>query len=89
MRTLACKLGAIADAVVHGDVAYVDRVTAGDFVMVHRDAWTQGGQPLLVDGKEALPPSPPTSCSLSRGRSARRSRAATLRGSSERPRIIS
>ena len=44
----------IADAVVRGDTAYVDRVTAADFVMVHGDAWTHGGQPLSVDGKESL-----------------------------------
>jgi hypothetical protein len=44
----------IADAVVLGDTAYVDRATASDFVMVHGDAWTHGGQPLLVDGKESL-----------------------------------
>jgi hypothetical protein len=44
----------IADAVVRGDTAYVDSMTAADFVMVHGDAWTRGGQPLLVDDKERL-----------------------------------
>lgn len=44
----------VADAVVRGDTAYVDSVTADDFVMVHGDGWTRGGEPLLVDGKEAL-----------------------------------
>jgi ketosteroid isomerase-like protein len=44
----------VADAVVAGDTAYVERVTADDFVMVHGDAWTRGGQPLLVDGKREL-----------------------------------
>lgn len=44
----------IADAVVRGDTAYVDRMTAADFVMVHGDGWTHGRQPLLVDDKERL-----------------------------------
>jgi hypothetical protein len=44
----------IADAVVRGDTAYVDQVTAGDFVMVHGDGWTTGGKPLLTDDKPAL-----------------------------------
>jgi ketosteroid isomerase-like protein len=44
----------IADAVVRGDAAYVDALTADDFTMVHGDAWTRGGQPLAIDGKEAL-----------------------------------
>jgi hypothetical protein len=44
----------IADAVVRGDMAYVDSMPAADFVMVHGDAWTRGGQPLLVDDKERL-----------------------------------
>ena len=44
----------IADAVVGGDTAYVAAATADDFVMVHGDAWTHGGRPLLVDGKQSL-----------------------------------
>lgn len=44
----------IAAAVVRGDTGYVDTVTADDFVMVHGDAWTHGGKPLLTDGKESL-----------------------------------
>jgi hypothetical protein len=44
----------IAAAVVRGDTGYVDAVTADDFVMVHGDAWTHGGQPLLTDGKKSL-----------------------------------
>ena len=44
----------IADAVVRGDTAYVDRVTAADFVMVHGDGWTHGAQPLLTDDKQSL-----------------------------------
>jgi ketosteroid isomerase-like protein len=44
----------VADAVVRGDTAYVDSMTGDDFVMVHGDAWTHGGQPLLTDGKQSL-----------------------------------
>ncbi|HUQ53470.1 MAG TPA: nuclear transport factor 2 family protein [Gammaproteobacteria bacterium] len=44
----------IADAVVRGDTDYVARVTADDFVMVHGDGWTHGGQPLRTDDKQAL-----------------------------------
>lgn len=44
----------IADAVVRGDVALVAEATVDDFVMVHGDAWTHGGRPLLADGKESL-----------------------------------
>jgi hypothetical protein len=44
----------IADAVVHGDTAYVASVTPADFVMVHGDGWTNGGEPLLTDTKESM-----------------------------------
>jgi hypothetical protein len=44
----------IADAVVHGDAAYVASVTPADFVMVHGDGWTNGGEPLLTDTKESM-----------------------------------
>jgi hypothetical protein len=44
----------IADAVVRGDTAYVDSVTASDFVMVHGDGWTRGEPPLLIDTKASL-----------------------------------
>jgi hypothetical protein len=44
----------IADAVVRGDTAYVDRVTPDDFVMVHGDGWTNGGKPLLTDTKATM-----------------------------------
>ena len=44
----------IADAVIRGDTAYVASVTAADFVMVHGDGWTNGGQPLLTDTKESM-----------------------------------
>jgi hypothetical protein len=40
----------IADAVVHGDTAYVP----ADFVMVHGDGWTNGGKPLATDTKETM-----------------------------------
>ena len=44
----------IGDAVVRGDAGLVDSMTADDFVMVHGDGWTHGGQPLLTDGKASL-----------------------------------
>ena len=44
----------MGDAVVRGDAALVDSMTADDFVMVHGDGWTHGGQPLLTDGKASL-----------------------------------
>lgn len=44
----------IADAVVRGDTAYVASVTSSDFVMVHGDGWTNGGQPLSTDTKDTM-----------------------------------
>jgi len=44
----------IEDAVVRGDVAFVDSVLAGDFSFVHGDGWTRGGQPLAVDDKKGF-----------------------------------
>jgi hypothetical protein len=44
----------IGAAVVRGDTAFYDRVTADDFVMVHGDAWTRGGKPALVDDKASF-----------------------------------
>ena len=44
----------IADAVTHGDTAYVSSVTPADFVMVHGDGWTNGGEPLATDTKETM-----------------------------------
>ncbi len=44
----------IAEAIVKGDAAYFDRVTSSDFVMVHGDGWTRGGQPTLVDDKASF-----------------------------------
>jgi hypothetical protein len=44
----------IEDAVVRGDVAFVDRVLASDFSFVHGDAWTTGGKPLASDSRAAF-----------------------------------
>jgi Domain of unknown function (DUF4440) len=44
----------IAEATVRGDTAYFDRVTSPDFVMIHGDAWTRGGEPALVDDKASF-----------------------------------
>jgi hypothetical protein len=44
----------IEDAIVRGDVAFVDRVTATDFSFVHGDGWTHGGRPLMSDDKAAF-----------------------------------
>ncbi|HEY6304480.1 MAG TPA: nuclear transport factor 2 family protein, partial [Terriglobales bacterium] len=41
----------IEDAVVRGDVAFVDSVLAADFSFVHGDGWTMGGKPLAADDK--------------------------------------
>jgi len=45
---------AIGEAIVRGDAAYFDHATSSDFVMVHGDAWTRGGQPALVDDKNSF-----------------------------------
>ena len=44
----------IEEAVVRGDVAFVDRVTSADFSFVHGDGWTHGGRPLMSDDKAAF-----------------------------------
>ncbi len=44
----------IEDAVVRGDVAFVDAATASDFSFVHGDGWTHGGRPLMSDDKAAF-----------------------------------
>jgi hypothetical protein len=44
---------AIEEAVVRGDVAFVDRALSADFTFVHGDGWTHGGKPLAVDDKAA------------------------------------
>lgn len=41
-------------AVVRGDVAYVDRVSAPDLTFTHGDGWTTGGQPRSVDDKKSF-----------------------------------
>jgi hypothetical protein len=41
-------------AVVRGDIAYVDRVSAPDLSFTHGDGWTTGGKPLLVDDRAAF-----------------------------------
>ena len=45
---------AMEAAVVRGDVAYVDRVSAPDLSFTHGDGWTNGGKPLLVDNKASF-----------------------------------
>jgi len=44
----------IEEAVVRGDVAFVDRVLSSDFSFVHGDGWTTGGKPLATDDKAAF-----------------------------------
>jgi len=44
----------IEDAVVRGDVAFMDRALAPDFSFVHGDGWTTGGKPLASDDKKAF-----------------------------------
>jgi hypothetical protein len=45
---------AIAAALVRGDVAFMERVVAPDFVMVHGDGWTRGERPALVDDRASF-----------------------------------
>jgi hypothetical protein len=44
----------IEEAVVRGDVAFMERVLASDFSFVHGDGWTIGGRPLMSDDKAAF-----------------------------------
>jgi hypothetical protein len=44
----------IGAAIVNGDTAFYDNVTADDFIMTHSDRWTTGGKPLLVDDKASF-----------------------------------
>ncbi len=44
----------IEDAVVRGDVPFMDRALASDFSFVHGDGWTTGGRPLASDDKAAF-----------------------------------
>ncbi len=45
---------AMEAAVVRGDVAYVDDVSAPDLSFTHGDGWTTGGKPLGVDDRKAF-----------------------------------
>ena len=45
---------AMEAAVVRGDVAYVDSVSALDLTFTHGDGWTTGGKPLLVDDRASF-----------------------------------
>jgi len=45
---------ALEAAVVRGDVAYVDSISAPDLTFTHGDGWTTGGKPLLVDDRKAF-----------------------------------
>ena len=45
---------AMEAAVVRGDVAYVDRVSAPDLTFTHGDGWTTGGKPLGVDDRKSF-----------------------------------
>ena len=49
--TLDQKIG---NAVVSGEAAYVASMTSRDFVMVHGDGWTTGGQPLSSDTQDSM-----------------------------------
>ena len=44
----------IGNAVVRGDTAYVASMTSSDFIMVHGDGWTTGGQPLNTDTQASM-----------------------------------
>ena len=41
----------IEDAVVRGDVRFVDAASASTFTFTHGDGWTTGGAPLRVDSR--------------------------------------
>jgi Domain of unknown function (DUF4440) len=45
---------AMEAAVVRGDVAYVDRVSAADLSFTHGDGWTTGGPPKSVDDRKGF-----------------------------------
>lgn len=45
---------AMEAAVVRGDVAYVDRISASDLSFTHGDGWTTGGEPRSVDDRQAF-----------------------------------
>ena len=39
-------------AVLRGDAAYIDKISAPDFTFTHGDGWITGGAPLRVDDRE-------------------------------------
>ena len=39
------------EAVVRGDVKFLDRICASDFTFTHGDGWTAGGRPLRVENR--------------------------------------
>jgi|SRR4051812_13941170 hypothetical protein len=41
------------EAVVRGDVAFLDKICPPDFTFTHGDGWITGGKPLRVDDKKA------------------------------------
>jgi hypothetical protein len=43
---------AMEEAVVRGDVAFLDKICAKDFSFTHGDGWTTGGEPLRVENRE-------------------------------------
>jgi hypothetical protein len=45
---------AMEAAVVRGDLAYIDSVSAQDLTFTHGDGWTTGGKPLLIDDRKAF-----------------------------------
>jgi len=45
---------AMEAAVVRGDVAYVDKVSAPDLSFTHGDGWTTGGPPKSVDDRKGF-----------------------------------
>src|SRR5689334_16810452 len=45
---------AMEAAVVRGDVAFVERISAPDLSFTHGDAWTTGGKPIGVDNRESF-----------------------------------
>ena len=44
----------LAAALVRGDVAYMEKAIAPDFVMVHGDDWTHGDPPRLADDRTSF-----------------------------------
>src|SRR5512147_664279 len=44
----------VAAALVRGDVAYMEKAVAPDFVMIHGDDWTRGDPPRLADDRTSF-----------------------------------